>query len=82
MSLFARRGERNTQAAYHGVHIKESTLYSTYSPCLICTKMIINSGIREVVYNVEYELVGTARRLLEEAGILIRQLPLFQPQAA
>ncbi len=65
-----------TQAAYHGVTIKDATLYSTYSPCLICTKMIINSGIREVVYNVEYELSDTARNLLEEAGIVIRQLAI------
>lgn len=65
-----------TQAAYHGVNIKESTLYTTFSPCLICTKMIINSGIREVVYNVDYELAELARSLLEEAGVLIRQLPV------
>ena len=63
-----------TQAAYHGVNIKDSTLYSTYSPCLMCTKMIINSGIREVVYNMEYEMHETARGLLEEAGVHMRQL--------
>jgi len=63
-----------TQAAYHGVTIKESTLYTTYSPCLICTKMIINSGIHEVVYSVDYELAEKSRQLLEEAGVLIRQL--------
>ncbi|MBI4115086.1 MAG: AAA family ATPase [Candidatus Omnitrophica bacterium] len=67
-----------TQAAYHGVTIKDATLYTTFSPCLICTKMIINSGIREVVYNVDYELALRARGLLEEAGVLIRQLPLTQ----
>ncbi|MCM8775286.1 MAG: dephospho-CoA kinase, partial [Candidatus Omnitrophica bacterium] len=33
------------QSAYHGVSIKDSVLYTTYSPCLICTKMIINAGI-------------------------------------
>ena len=67
-----------TQAAYHGVSIKDSTLYSTFSPCLICTKMIINSGIREVVYNVDYELLETARQLLEEAGVQLRRLSLSQ----
>lgn len=67
-----------TQAAYHGVNIKDSTLYTTYSPCLICTKMIINSGIREVVYNVEYELSERAGQLLQEAGVVIRQLPISQ----
>lgn len=68
-----------TQAAYHGVIIKDATLYSTFSPCLICTKMIINSGIREVVYNVDYELLETARHLLEEAGVHLRQLSVSQP---
>ena len=63
-----------TQAAYHGVTIKDAMLYTTYSPCLICTKMIINSGIREVVYNVDYELAERAKGLLEEAGVVIRQL--------
>lgn len=67
-----------TQSAYHGVTIKDATLYTTYSPCLICTKMIINSGIREVVYNVEYELSEKASQLLFEAGVVIRQLPLTQ----
>lgn len=62
-----------TQSAYHGVNIKEATLYTTFSPCLICTKMIINSGIREVVYDVHYPLVQIATRLLKEAGIKARR---------
>ena len=69
-------GEENAivQAAYHGVNISGSTLYTTFSPCLMCTKMIINSGIGEVVYNVQYPLGGTALHLLKEAGIKIRKL--------
>jgi dCMP deaminase len=62
------------QAAYHGVTIKGSTLYTTYSPCLICTKMIINSGIREVVYNAHYPLGNESIALLQEAGIQVRQI--------
>ncbi|MBI1355021.1 MAG: AAA family ATPase [Acidobacteria bacterium] len=61
------------QAAYHGISVKDATLYSTFSPCLICTKMIINAGIREVVFNMEYPLLETARALLEEAGVLVRK---------
>lgn len=63
-----------TQAAYHGVNIKDSILYTTFSPCLICTKMIINSGIQEVVYNVGYALDELPLRLLGEAGVRVRQL--------
>ncbi len=57
------------QAAYHGISLKGATLYSTCSPCLICTKMIINAGIDRVVFNLEYPLSGTAKNLLEEAGV-------------
>ncbi|MCE9625081.1 MAG: dCMP deaminase family protein [Deltaproteobacteria bacterium] len=65
-----------TQAAYHGVSIKGGTLYTTFSPCLICTKMIINSGIVEVVYNSDYPLGEQAIAILKEAGIQVRQVAL------
>lgn len=38
------------QAAYHGVCINGADIYSTHLPCAICTKMIINAGIRRVLY--------------------------------
>jgi len=68
-------GEENaiTQAAYHGTSLKGSTLYTTFAPCLLCTKMIINSGISEVVYNQEYPLNDRALALLRECGIALRQ---------
>lgn len=62
------------QAAYHGVAIKDSVLYTTFSPCLTCTKMIINAGIREVVYNVDYPLGETSFMLLKQAGVVLRKL--------
>ncbi|MBI4444667.1 MAG: AAA family ATPase [Acidobacteria bacterium] len=68
-------GEENaiTQAAYHGVSVKDGTLYTTFAPCLMCTKMIINAGIREVVYNLDYPLNDTSFKLLQEAGVVCRQ---------
>ena len=65
-----------TQSAYHGVNISSSTIYTTFSPCLLCTKMIINSGIREVVYNADYPLGGAALNLLREAKIIARKLKI------
>ena len=62
------------QAAYHGVSIKGATMYSTYSPCLICTKMIINSGISEVVFSEAYSMDEVPHDLLREAGITIRKI--------
>lgn len=75
---YCSHGEENAivQAAYHGISIKDSTLYTTFSPCLLCTKMILNAGIVEVVYNTEYPLAGPAQALLKNAGIRIRKVNL------
>lgn len=71
-------GEENAivQAAYHGIAIKGSTLYTTFSPCLQCTKMIINAGIAEVVYNAAYPLGETPLAILEQAQVRVRQIAL------
>ncbi len=68
-------GEENaiTQAAYHGTSLKGATLYTTFAPCLLCTKMIINSGISEVVYNQEYPLNDRALALLRECNVKLRK---------
>lgn len=68
-------GEENAivQASYHGISIKGSSIYTTFSPCLLCTKMIINAGITEVVYNVDYPMGETPMRLLRDAGVKVRQ---------
>ena len=65
-----------TQAAYHGVAIRQASLYTTFSPCLLCAKMIINSGVGEVVFNQAYPMAIQATALLREAGVRIRKLPL------
>jgi dCMP deaminase len=65
-----------TQSAYHGTSVKDATLYTTFSPCLMCCKMIINSGIIEVVFSVDYPLNDLSFRLFEEAGVRIRRLTL------
>src|SRR3989338_1202423 len=59
------------QEAYHGIAINGATIYTTYSPCLTCSKMIINAGIKKVVYNTEYPLGESALKMLAEAGVEI-----------
>jgi len=56
------------QAALHGVSTKGATLYVSASPCVTCAKMLINAGVKRIVYEEEYpdEL---AFQLLKEAGI-------------
>jgi len=63
------------QAAYHGVSIKDSTLYTTHQPCITCAKMIINAGIRKVVYGREYA-DKRGLELLKEAGIEVVYHPI------
>ncbi len=69
-------GEENAivQAAYHGIAIKNSILYTTFSPCLLCAKMIINAGIVEVVYQERYSVDNVSSKLLESAGIILRSI--------
>ena len=69
-------GEENaiTQAAYHGVSLQGATIYTTFSPCLQCTKLIINAGLVEVVFNADYPLGGLSLELLREASIEVRKL--------
>jgi dCMP deaminase len=56
------------QAARHGINIDGATLYCTTMPCIICTKMIINAGIRAIVYGEGYA-DDLAREMIIESGI-------------
>ncbi len=56
------------QAALHGVSTKNSTLYCTHKPCVLCAKMIINAGVVRVVYENPYP-DPLADQLLEEAQV-------------
>ncbi len=51
-----------------------ATLYVTASPCLECSKLIIQSGIKRVVYGEEYRLMDGVE-LLKRAGIEVEFLP-------
>jgi len=52
-----------------------ATVYVTYSPCKDCSKLIVQSGIKRVVYSEEYR--DTAGLLiLKEAGVEIIQLTI------
>ena len=86
----AAHAEQNAiaQAACSGIAIEGATIYCTSQPCVLCAKVIINSGIREVVFgrsqkernknspNQDKPLPESdvlAAQLLEEAGIRARQ---------
>lgn len=61
------------QAAMYGVSSQGSTLYITNAPCSICAKMIINAGIKEVVFTDDYP-DQMALDFLKEAKIRLRKL--------
>ena len=50
-----------------------ATLYVTASPCLECSKLIIQSGIKRVVYGEEYRLMDGVE-LLKRAGVEVELL--------
>ncbi|NLY29940.1 MAG: cytidine deaminase [Firmicutes bacterium] len=60
------------QAALHGVSTEGSTLYCTDQPCSQCTKMLINAGVKEIIYVNDYP-DDLALQLLEEAKLPIRK---------
>jgi dCMP deaminase len=60
------------QAARHGISIEGATLYCTNNPCLNCTKLLINAGIRRIVYEEIYP-DPVAFELLAESNIAIER---------
>ncbi len=71
---YAIHAEQNAiiQAAKLGVSIEGATLYCTHQPCVICAKMIVNSGIARIVYLEGYP-DEFSRALIAEAGVLLEQ---------
>ncbi len=60
------------QAALSGTSIADSVIFCTAQPCVLCAKMIINAGIKKVVYAGDYP-DKMAMDMLNEAGVeLIR----------
>ncbi|TSC91326.1 MAG: cytidine and deoxycytidylate deaminase zinc-binding domain-containing protein [Parcubacteria group bacterium Licking1014_17] len=56
------------QAAKNGVAIDGGTLYTTASPCYDCLKLIINSGIKKLVYGQFYDSrYGMSKKVLDLA---------------
>jgi dCMP deaminase len=63
------------QAAIHGTSIKgNTTLYSTTYPCMSCLKMIINAGIRKLVYKEGYAMENKVKEeMVKESSLIIEK---------
>jgi len=62
------------QGARYGIRIVGATLYTTHTPCILCSKMIINCGIRRVVAGTSYP-DDFSRQMLEQAGVELEVIP-------
>ena len=71
---FAVHAEQNAviQAARFGIDISGATLYCTHQPCVICAKIIINAGIKRVVYKDGYP-DDFSMQLFKEASVVVEK---------
>ena len=71
---YAVHAEQNAivQAARLGVNVNDATLYCTHQPCVICAKIIINAGIKRVVYKHGYP-DEFSLALFKDAGVTVEK---------
>ena len=61
------------QAATYGIQLRGADIYCTTFPCGICTKLLINCGIKNIYY-VEYYADNLSLQMLQEANIICKQV--------
>lgn len=63
------------QAARHGTAVEGAVMFMTHSPCYDCFKMIVNSGIKEVIYGdfymSRYDASDKVFDLARKAGVKV-----------
>ena len=64
-------------AARKGISIEGATIYVTLEPCSECSKNLIASGIKRIVYEKAYEHTNSEiiSKFLEDNGVKIEQIP-------
>ncbi|MDO5022362.1 MAG: cytidine/deoxycytidylate deaminase family protein [Eubacteriales bacterium] len=71
---YAIHAEQNAiiQAAKLGISIDGSTLYCTHQPCSVCAKMIVNAGIKRVVFEQGYP-DEFSLEFFKQSGVILEQ---------
>lgn len=71
----AAHAEQNAivQAAFNGIKTEGSTIYCTHTPCTICTKIMVNAGIKEIVNYIDYP-DEYSKEVLKEAKVKLRKI--------
>jgi len=57
------------QAAKLGVPVEGATLYCKMTPCIVCAKLIINTGIKRVVCEKDYQASAESKEMFKQAGV-------------
>jgi dCMP deaminase len=60
------------QASVFGVSIKDASIYVTNTPCIVCAKMLINAGCKEIIYHGDYP-DDLAMQMLNDSNIKLRK---------
>jgi len=63
------------QAAKNGATIRDADIYITHTPCIHCFKVLINTGIRRIVYERVYKL-HTLEEMLRHTSVELRHVEL------
>lgn len=64
------------EAAYAGKSLKNSTAYVTHFPCVHCTKLLVQSGIKKIYYAYDYRVDDFAVHILEKNNVLYEKVVL------
>jgi dCMP deaminase len=59
------------QAAKHGISLEGATVYTKFTPCINCAKMIINAGVKRVVSLRDYQASEKTKEFFAQAGIAL-----------
>lgn len=60
--------------ARNGIAMQDTTLYLPCNPCLDCMKLVVSSGVHEIIYAERYPATFiTVRVIAEKSGVVLRQ---------
>ncbi len=62
-----------SEAARNGISLDSSTAYITTFPCHICAKLLVSSGVSNIVYDKDYPDI-LSKNFLKEAGVNVRKI--------
>lgn len=63
------------QAAKNGSSIKDAAIYVTHTPCIHCLKVLVNTGIKNIFYEIPYK-IHTLDEILRATRVHLEQVPL------